>query len=140
MSAAELADALSASRSKAIAALGRAYVRRDDEPDDDLFRGLMHSMGLDDDVAISFLLHAWKVLREEKAQAPGDGAAAGQAYVERVRSEPATEAQLQRIQRDVERAGVVGPTRPLTKLEASQVIESLKENRYDPDRWQEEPF
>lgn len=66
MSGAELADALSASRSRAIATLGKAYIRRTDEPDDDLFRGLMGSMGLDDDVAIEFLLAAWKVQREDK--------------------------------------------------------------------------
>jgi hypothetical protein len=66
MNGAALAAALEASQAKAIAALGKAYVRRDEEPDPDLFRQLMKGMGLDDDFAITFLFHAWDVLREQR--------------------------------------------------------------------------
>lgn len=65
MTGAELADALTASRAKALATLGKAYVRRADEPDDELFAGIMRGMGLDDDVAVEFLLTAWKVQRDD---------------------------------------------------------------------------
>ena len=58
-----LSDALDHSQSKALAALFKAYTRRDDEPDDDFFRVAMHGVGLDDDIQISFLLHAWKIMR-----------------------------------------------------------------------------
>ena len=53
-----LGQALEASQAKAVAALGKAYVRRDDEPDDELFAGLLRKIGLDDDVQITFLLAA----------------------------------------------------------------------------------
>ena len=38
-----LGQALEASQAKAVAALGKAYVRREETPDDDLFRGLLVS-------------------------------------------------------------------------------------------------
>jgi len=80
MTGSELADALSASRSRAIAALGKAYVRRADDPDPEFFRGIMTRMGLDDDVAVSFLLASWDVLRAEKAAAPGEQQPAAAAH------------------------------------------------------------
>ena len=67
-----LTDALEASRSKAIAALGKAYVSRTDEPDDELFAGLLVKIGEDDERKIGFLLAAWRILREQRADAPGE--------------------------------------------------------------------
>lgn len=58
-----LSDALDHSQAKALAALFKAYTRRDEEPDDDFFRACIHGAGLDDDIQISFLLHAWKIMR-----------------------------------------------------------------------------
>jgi hypothetical protein len=63
VTAVELDDALKASRAKALAALGRAYRFREDEPDDELFAAVLSGMGLEDEVAVKWLLASWKVLR-----------------------------------------------------------------------------
>ena len=65
-----LSDALDHSQSKALAALFKAYTRRTDEPDDELFRAMMQRVGLDDDVQIGFLLAAWRVMRENPEALP----------------------------------------------------------------------
>jgi hypothetical protein len=132
VSATELADALSASRSRAIAALGKAYVRREEPPDDDLFRQLMHGIGLDDDVAISFLLHAWAILREQRADPPTETQPAKQ-------DEPASESQLRYLHVLADGKGIALPARPWTKARASQAIEQLKAGTFKPDEW-EVPF
>jgi len=129
----ELADALSASRSRAIAALGKAYVLRADEPDDALFYGLMHGMGLDDDRAIEFLLHTWKVLREQKADAPGEPAPAA------TKVEPASEAQWKLLRKLADEKGYAAPTAALSKSRASEAIDALQKGTYDPARY-DEPF
>ena len=132
MTGSELADALSASRSRAIAALGKAYVLRSDDPDDTLFYGLMHGMGLDDDRAIEFLLHAWKVLREQKADAPGEPATA-------TKVEPASEAQWKLLRKLADEKGYAAPTVALSKSRASEAIDALQKGTYDPSRY-DEPF
>lgn len=72
-----LSDALDHSQAKALTALFKAYTRRDDEPDDELFAGLMRGVGLDDDVQIGFLLNAWSILREDREALPGTIGPAG---------------------------------------------------------------
>jgi hypothetical protein len=117
-----LSDALASSQAKAVAALGKAYIRRDEEPDDEFFAGMLRRIGCDDDVQIAFLLCAWHVLREEKAPAPGESRPA----IVDAMQEPATDRQWERIRRDCERLGVEVPAGPLTKQEASMEIERLK--------------
>ena len=128
-----LSQALEASQSKAVAALGKAYVRRDETPDDDLFRGLLHKIGLDDDVAIEFLLAAWSVLREEKAAPPAEQAARVEV------PELATEAQYRFIDKLMDDGGHVrldrGTMANLTKDRASELISDLKAGKYDPTKW-----
>ncbi len=128
-----LGQALEASQAKAVAALGRAYVRREETPDDELFAGLLHKIGLDDDVAIAFLLAAWGVLREEKAQPPGEQAPAAKP------SEPATDAQWKYIRKLADDKGTTAPGGPLTKEKASAVIEQLQAGTYKADDY-EVPF
>jgi hypothetical protein len=135
MNGAALAAALEASQAKAIAALGKAYVRRDEEPDQDLFRQLMKGMGLDDDFAITFLFHAWDVLREQREQPPG--AENGQPAKE---DEPASERQLSYIASLADEKGHTAPdTAGLTKAKASELISELQAGTYDPEKW-EVPF
>ncbi len=135
-----LSDALEASQAKAVAALGKAYVRRDDEPDDELFAGLLHKIGLDDDVAIQFLLAAWAVLREEKAAPPGEQAApdmyapGGSRY-----SPPASDAQWSLLRKLADAKGTTAPPGPLSKAEASTIIDALQKGTYKPDDY-ERPF
>ncbi len=122
-----LSQALEASQNKAVAALGKAYVRRDETPDDEFFAGMLHKIGLDDDVAISFLLAAWSVLREEKASPPGEQAPAAK------QTEPATDAQWKYLRKLADEKGTVAPVGPLTKESASTVIEQLQAGTYKPD-------
>jgi hypothetical protein len=125
-----LTQALEASQSKAVAALGKAYVRREETPDDELFAGLLHKIGLDDDVAISFLLAAWSVLREEKAAPPAE-----QASRKEQTEREASPAQLARIKRDCHTAGLEEPNKPLTMNQASGIIEALAAGTYDAGEW-----
>jgi hypothetical protein len=127
-----LTDALRASQAKAVAALGKAYIRRDDEPDDELFRALLLKIGLDDEVAIGFLLQGWSVLREYREPAPGEQRPA-------VADEPATQAQLDYMRKLADDAGVVVADRPFTKHRASEAISQLKSGTFNPDEW-EVPF
>ena len=128
-----LGQALEASQAKAVAALGKAYVRRDDEPDDELFAGLLHRIGLDDDVLIKYLLAAWAVLREEKATPPGEQQPKAQPV------EDATEAQWKLLRDLADRKGTTAPVGPLSKAEASTVIDALQKGTYKPDDY-ERPF
>ena len=131
-----LSAALESSQAKAVAALGKAYVRRDDEPDDELFAGLLHKIGLDDDVAIQFLLAAWSVLREEKAPPPGEQA---RVLTANTANDPATDAQWKLVRDLADRKGVPAPTGDLTKDRASEAIERLKAGTYKADDYSE-PF
>jgi hypothetical protein len=125
-----LSQALEASQSKAVAALGKAYVRRDETPDDELFTGLLKKIGLDDDVAIAFLLSAWAILREEKAAPPQE-----QAQRREQTEREASPAQLARIKRDCHTAGLEEPNKPLTMNQASGIIEALAAGTYDAGEW-----
>ncbi len=128
-----LGQALEASQAKAVAALGKAYVRRDEAPDDELFAGLLHKIGLDDDVAIQFLLAAWAVLREEKAAPPGEQAPAAKPDAE------ASEAQWSLIRKLADEKRTTAPVGPLSKAEASTIIDALAKGTYKPDDY-EVPF
>ena len=116
-----LGQALEASQAKAVAALGKAYVRREETPDDDLFRGLLVKIGLDDDTAITFLLAAWSVLREEKAQPPGEQAQTSVG----LGNDPATEAQWQLIRKLADEKGTPARAGPFTIATAHIVIDKL---------------
>jgi hypothetical protein len=128
-----LTQALEASQNKAVAALGKAYVRRDETPDDELFTGLLKKIGLDDDVAIAFLLSAWSILREQREQPPGEQAAPA------ANGELSTEAQRSFIDKLMDDAGQVRLDRAdldrLSKDKASALISDLKAGTYDPAKW-----
>ena len=123
-----LSQALESSQNKAIATLGQAYCRRDDEPDDEFFRGMLHKIGEADDVKIGFLLAAWKILREEKAQPPGE-------QTQRVvtNDAPASDAQWSLIRKLADEKRTVAPVGPFTKSQASAVIDSLQKGTYNAD-------
>jgi hypothetical protein len=128
-----LTQALEASQSKAVAALGKAYVRRDETPDDEFFTAMLKKIGLDDAVAIHFLLAAWSVLREEKAAPPAEQTAPT------AQAEPSTEAQRSFIDKLMDDAGQVRLDRAdlerLSKDKASALISDLKAGTYDPAKW-----
>jgi hypothetical protein len=128
-----LTDALRASQAKAVAALGKAYIRRDDEPDDELFRALLLKIGLDDEVAIGFLLQGWSVLREYREPAPAEQQAPKQLDAE------ASPAQMNLLRKLADEKGVALPDRPFTKQRAHEAIDALKAGTFNPDEW-EVPF
>ena len=128
-----LGQALEASQAKAVAALGKAYVRRDEAPDDELFAGLLHKIGLDDDVAIQFLLAAWAVLREEKAAPPGEQA------TKSAQSQAATDGQWKYIRDLADKNGTTAPVGPLSFDQASKIIVALKAGAYKAEDY-EVPF
>ena len=129
-----LSAALESSQAKAVAALGKAYVRRDDEPDDELFAGLLHKIGLDDDVAIAFLLAAWSVLREEKAPPPAEPGWAGVNAAAAKKPAPSSPAQHNYIGKLMDDGGHVrlehGTLVSMTWDTASALIDKLKAGTY----------
>ena len=124
-----LDDALAAAQSRAIAALGKQYVRSAEQPSDDETLSRLYGIGMFDDLGIAFLLSAWKILREQGEQAPGEQEPKSAEPV------PATESQLKFIRDLCDRKGVVAPDEPLTKAQAHEIIESLQAGSYDPDKW-----
>jgi hypothetical protein len=128
-----LSQALEASQNKAVAALGKAYIRRDEAPDDELFDGLLKKIGLDDEVYIGFLLSAWAILRDLREQPPGEQ--------EPLVASPelATQAQRDFIDKLMDDAGHVRFDRSdlarIHKPRASELIAELKAGTYDPSKW-----
>jgi len=125
-----LSDMLDASQRKAIATLGKAYIARAEQPDDELFIGLLHQIGEDDDRKIGFLISAWKIQRELNGEAPGE--AQPKAAPETWRSEPASDSQWKRLRDDCRKANVQLPQGPLNKGQASDIIEQLAAGTYEP--------
>jgi hypothetical protein len=127
MSADALSDALRASQAKAVAALGRRYVRGEREPNPDEYLDQFAGMGLTDDISAKHLLASWLVLRIEGEQPPVEQA--------QRRVEPATDAQWARIRRDCDARSLVAPSGPLSKSAASEVIEAIAAGTYDPEKY-----
>ena len=129
MTATEITDALGVTREAVIRAWGKSYIRRDEEPDDDLYRAGFHSIGIDDDRAIGFLLAGWKVLREQRADAPGEQAVNG------AKVEQASDPQWTLIRKLAAEKQTEPPDAALTKAQATQVIDQLKAGTYKPEQW-----
>lgn len=123
-----LAEALVAAQTRAVAALGKQYVGG--AVDAETVRADLESIGLTDDVDTTRLLAAWDILHSTGAPAPSEtnGATAKG-------PEPATDAQLALIARMVAEKNVTGPDLPITKQNAHEIIDSLKNGSYDPAKW-----
>jgi hypothetical protein len=124
-----LDDALAAAQSRAIAALGKRYVRAAEPQDDETVQAEFYAIGFTDERGIAFLLSAWKILREQGEQAPGEQ------EPKTAEPEPASDAQWKFIRDLADRKGAVAPEGPLTKAQAHEIIESLQAGTYDPDKW-----
>jgi len=129
-----LTDALEASRSKAIAALGKAYVSRTDEPDDELFAGLLVKIGEDDERKIGFLLAAWRILREQRADAPGEQAPADNG------KRPASDAQKRLIESLCKERNLAYPDDVQTWEQAHGIIDSIKAGTYKAGTYKAEDW
>lgn len=128
-----LTQALEASQAKAIAALGKSYIRRTDDPDDSLYAAMLAGLGVDDELGVSFLLASWAVLREQRDQPPGEQAPAAKT------TEPASDAQWSLIRKLADEKGTTAPVGPLSKAQAHTVIDQLKAGTYKADDY-EIPF
>ena len=129
-----LSDAVHAGQTRAIDALGKAYVlnRKLENDDDDNIFGLLTEIGATDKDEQAQLLSCWKLLRE-LGSIPPVSASKGTGSPET--AEKASQAQLDLIGRLCREKGFDGPTVPLTKAKAHEVIDSLKAGTY-----KDEPF
>jgi hypothetical protein len=136
-----LSDALTAAQRPALAALEKAYVagELDPDPDDDeamSARGYLvmrlEDCGMRDPVDIAFLLAALDVLREWGVSAPTMSE-----RVTEAKDEKATKGQLDYIT-DLTKRLVVDPPEfmeALTKEQASAIIERLKAGTYKAEEY-----
>lgn len=123
-----LAEALLAAQRSAIGAMGKPYIAGAIDVAD--VEDRLRAIGATDQTDSRYLLSAWDTIREFGAQPPP---ATGQAPP--TEPEPASERQTAFITKLAEDRGVVAPDGPLTKEQASKVIEQLKAGTYNPDEW-----
>ena len=121
-----LAEALLAAQRQAVAALSRAYVAG--HLDAESLASQLAAVGATDVLDQAALLASLDVLREY-GQAP---AAAERREPE---TQPASDAQLRLIAKLADERGTLAPDGPLTKAQAHEVIDAIKNGSYDPDKW-----
>ena len=125
-----LADALAAAQARVVAALAKQYVGG--AIDDETVRADLESVGLTDEVDTARLLAAWVILRATGQTPPAE---ATPQTDHKPKDETATDAQLAYIAKLVKDAAVPAPDLPLSKAQASEVIETIKAGTYDPVKW-----
>jgi hypothetical protein len=123
-----LAEALLAAQRQAIGALSKAYVGG--TVDQETLFGILDGIGLRDGVDQGLLLASLEVVKSLGGEAPK---AAG--THEPKPEEPASEKQLAYIADLANERGAVAPDGPLTKEQASKIIEQLKAGSYVADEW-----
>jgi hypothetical protein len=121
-------ESLTAYQDAAMKALAKRWIRGLEEPEPEAYRAQFRQVGITDDFGIGFMLNCWAVLREEREQLPEVVPASVAA------DNQASEAQWSLIRRLLD--GRKEPDRPLTKDEASRVIDQLKDGSYKPEAWQ----
>jgi len=124
-----LAEALVAAQRRALAAVAKQYAAGKLEAD--AVREKLTAIGLTDDVDADRLLAALDLIREYGAPLPAEPADG----VYEKKPEPASKAQLDLIQKLVGEKGAPHPDLPLTKVEAHEVINTLKAGTYDYAKW-----
>jgi hypothetical protein len=125
-----LSDALTAAQRSALAALEKAYVAGQIEPDG--FRAGLEAFGINDPIDVTFLLCALDVLREWGVSAPTMSE-----RVAETKNDRATKGQLDFIS-DLCKRLVVDPPEAmesLTKEQASAIIERLKAGTYKAEEY-----
>jgi hypothetical protein len=125
-----LSDALTAAQAKAIVTIERAYVAG--HLDAESFAARLDEIGCGDVFERAHLLACLDTLREYGQPATTER----EAYSERRKREPLTDPQRARIIRDCDAHSLPYPDfDALTKAQASEVIQSLEQGTYDPDKW-----
>lgn len=128
-----LAEALVAAQRRALTATQKAYVAGVLERSDAVAE--LNTYGLTDDVDIGYLLSACDVIRARGAGLPSEPTPAANGEPASKKPEPASQPQLDLIQRLIGEKGAQHPDLPLTKAEAHEVIDTLKAGTYDYAKW-----
>lgn len=123
-----LAEALVAAQRRALSAMEKQYAAGRIDRETLLER--LTAVGLTDDVDSDRLLAALDVIRDYGAALPSEPVAATEK-----KTEPATDAQLALIAKLVQEKHVASPDLPLTKAQAHEIIDTLKQGSYDADKW-----
>jgi hypothetical protein len=124
-----LSDALAAAQARALAALAKEYVANGDP--EKVTTGMLDAMGLTDRVEQAQWFVCLQVMRSSGAQPPSE-----QAPSRNGAPEPASERQWSLIRNLCDERQMTAPEGPLTKQQAHEVIDSLKQGNYDPNRWE----
>jgi hypothetical protein len=125
-----LAEALLVAQRQAIGALSKAYIAGAFEDDGEA--GLIANLdrlGATDAVDQSYLRECLDTLRTWGAPSPQANGKPDPA------NEPASDRQTAYIKSLADDRNLIAPDGPLTKEQASKVIEQLKAGTYNPDEW-----
>jgi hypothetical protein len=128
-------EALAAAQRAALNATAKQIAAGKYVGDFDSFRFMCDAIGCGDRTEQEQTWAAWDVVRQTGAIAPKATDTPPQSYSERRETEKATDAQLALIDRLVREKGLQGPDTPLSKADASRVIEQIKAGEYDPAAW-----
>lgn len=120
-----LSEALAAAQRASLAALQKAYVNAG--MDEEAFAAAAVECGIRDSVDLDLLIANLDVLREYGVDLP--------AVPQTAPAEEASDRQWNFIRQLADEKGTVAPVGPLTKAQASEVIDSLQAGTYDPDKW-----
>jgi hypothetical protein len=124
-----LAEALAAAQSRAVAALGKQYVGGQLSADSVIAH--LDGIGLSDPTDTRRWILALDILRATGAAMPAETPPSGEAKPD----DKATDAQLALIAKLVAEKKAAPPDLPLTKTQAHEIIDTLKDGTYDPDKW-----
>lgn len=120
-----LSDALTAAQQRALNALGKAYVGGQVEQVQ--YVESLKACGITDPVDIAYLLASLDVLREWGAPVPESNG--------KPADEPASDKQKALIADLCRRRNQPVPAAVGSKADASQIIDSLQDGSYDPEKW-----
>jgi hypothetical protein len=129
-----LADALVAAQRRALTQLEKEFVRSvQDDPEERAagFRDTLAAIGLTDRQEVDSLIACLEVLRVTGGALPAEPTNGGAGKP----PEKATDAQLALIAKLVSEKNVTGPDLPVTKAQAHEIIDGLKNGSYDPASW-----
>ena len=122
-----LTDALEAAQRRAVTSLAKQYVGG--ALDEDAVRIALDTIGLTDPADTNRWIAALDILRETGAELPRENGAKQKV------DELASEAQWTLIRRLADERTQVAPEGPLTKVQASEIINELKAGTYDPTKY-----
>lgn len=118
-----LSDALAVAQARTVQTLSRQFLAS--QIDGESLTAALDGIGLTDRIEQAQLIECLTALREAGASL-GNGTAAKP-------DEPASKAQLDYIARLADEKGYTAPEGPLTKPQASEIIDRLQKGTYTPD-------